>query len=315
MTMQDGRMPRLTVEKVQLLALDVDGTLIDDRFQLLPRTRALLTWLVHEAGKKVCLCSGRNPAGVLPYMEMIRGEGPLVVHNGAFNYHHPGGDTYALYGYPVQDFLDVIETLKQRNLLFDVNTPYDLYVQEVRPELAPLYAAYFAKPKVIDDWRRLRDPIVKLSVLVPSEELDAIHAELAERFGDRFRVVKSGETYIDFVHPEANKGNGLRAALQDFGFSSAEVLAIGNYYNDLEMLSFAGVGVAMGNSPPEVKERADYVTRSNNEEGVYVALVNLLFGGHLPRDIALDLERILREASNRAYRGSASEALGGSLSF
>jgi len=309
--MRDGRALRLSLDDVRLLALDVDGTLIDDQFRLLPRTRALLTWLVREAGKKVCLCSGRNPAGVMPYMEMIRGEGPLVVHNGAFNFYHPKGDMYALYGYPVEDFLEVIETLERRRLPFDVNTPYDLYVREVRPELAPLYAAYFAEPKVIANWRDLRDPIVKLSVLVPPEELDAVHAELAERFGDRFRVVKSGETYIDFVHPEANKGNGLRSALQELGLSPNQVIAVGNYYNDLEMLSLAGVGVAMGNSPPEVKECVDYVTLSNNEEGVYVALVDLLFGGRLPRDVALDLERLLRETPKRARGERASGALGG----
>ncbi|MNN14057.1 Sugar phosphatase YidA [compost metagenome] len=85
-------------------------------------------------------------------------------------------------------------------------------------------------------------------------------------------MLRSGDYFIDLMHPEASKGNALKQLAEQRGIPAEQIMAIGNFYNDITMLTFAGLGIAMDNSPIEVKAAAQDVTASNNEEGVRVAL-------------------------------------------
>ncbi|MNJ00072.1 Sugar phosphatase YidA [compost metagenome] len=79
------------------------------------------------------------------------------------------------------------------------------------------------------------------------------------------------------MNPTANKGNALKALASTLEIEAPEIMAIGNYYNDLEMMDFAGLGIAVENSPDDVKEAADAVTSSNNNEGVHEAIRKYCF--------------------------------------
>jgi len=79
-----------------------------------------------------------------------------------------------------------------------------------------------------------------------------------------------------FLHPEVSKGNALKTIAADLGIRSQEIVAFGDHHNDIGMLQFAGLGVAMGNAPDEVKVAADYVTLSNAEDGVAVVIEEMI---------------------------------------
>jgi len=85
-------------------------------------------------------------------------------------------------------------------------------------------------------------------------------------------MLRSGDFFIDLMHKDASKGAALQKLAEKRGIPAENVMAIGNYYNDITMLTYAGLGVAMDNSPLDVKAAADAVTASNNEEGVKRAL-------------------------------------------
>lgn len=94
----------------------------------------------------------------------------------------------------------------------------------------------------------------------------------------KLNMLRSGDFFIDLMHKDASKGAALQKLAEKRGIPAENVMAIGNYYNDLTMLTFAGLGVAMDNSPQEVKDAADAVTASNNEEGVKLALEKYCLG-------------------------------------
>ncbi|CAM3439656.1 Cof-type HAD-IIB family hydrolase [Hydrogenibacillus schlegelii] len=263
--------------RYDLVAVDVDGTLIDDAFRVPPKTRAILRE-IHASGLVVVLATGRNPSGTVPLLSEIGISGPLIVHNGAFVFDPATGREFLTLSLGRSRLPDLFRFAREHGLHYDVNTTYHLYVDaSIAPEMAALYEAYYAKPLVVADWSEVTEPVVKVTMIGSEAHVDRIFPEAVRAFPE-YRVLRSGETYIDVVHPEANKGAGLKAVAAAYGIPLSRTMAIGNYYNDLEMFAVADFAVAMANSPDEVKRRADAVTASNNEEGVYLAILRYVLG-------------------------------------
>ncbi len=117
---------------------------------------------------------------------------------------------------------------------------------------------------------------IKVVGIGDAETLRDKRQELERIFAGKLYVTQSSFDIIEFLHPEVSKGNALQAIAADLGIAPQEVVAIGDNHNDIGMIRFAGLGVAMGNAHDEVKAAADYVTRSNAEEGVAVVIEKLI---------------------------------------
>lgn len=259
----------------RLIALDVDGTLINDQFQIMPKTKEIIVD-AYQNGVMVALCTGRSTESTIPLMEELTAEGPIVVHNGAMVLHSRTKEVYGQIGFHVEELEELIRFCREAGLHIDVNTASDMYVESVTPELASIYSEYYASPIIIPDVMMLRDEIVKMSILAEEEHTADVVAELHRLF-PQFRITHSGANYIDVIHPAASKGEGAARMVERLGISLDEVIAFGNYYNDLELLSSVGMGIAMDNSPEAVKRAAKAVTSSNNDEGIYYALKKYLY--------------------------------------
>jgi len=105
-----------------------------------------------------------------------------------------------------------------------------------------------------------------------------LEAVLRERFGRELYITRSKPYYLEMLHPEATKGRALRVVAGYFGIPRQEVIAIGDSFNDLDMIRYAGLGVVMENAREEVKRFADYVTRSNEDDGVAEVLEKFVLG-------------------------------------
>ncbi|RYD07145.1 hypothetical protein N752_00755 [Desulforamulus aquiferis] len=107
-------------------------------------------------------------------------------------------------------------------------------------------------------------------VLVVGDEalLDNLWREMAQHFGESLHITKSKPHFLELSHPQATKGHALDMLAKGWGLNREQVIAIGDSYNDLEMIEYAGLGVIMGNARQDVKDKADYVTNSNEEDGV-----------------------------------------------
>jgi Cof subfamily protein (haloacid dehalogenase superfamily) len=119
-------------------------------------------------------------------------------------------------------------------------------------------------------------PCIKVVGIGNKEMIRARRDEFSHLFAGKLYVTQSSFDLIEFLHPDVSKGKALERIAADLGIKAEEVVAFGDNHNDIGMLRFAGLGVAMGNAHDEVKAEADYVTLSNAEDGVAVVIEELI---------------------------------------
>jgi 16S rRNA pseudouridine516 synthase len=259
---------------VKLLALDVDGTLLRDDHSLSERNIASVRKVV-DSGIEVVLCTGRGAPSALPVFKLMGLSGTIISHNGAATVL---GDDLALheqFEIGSSAYKELLIMLRNAKLFFDVSTAQSLYVEQIMPEAKKMYDLYEVVPEIISDFTNLVEGIVKVTVYEPDPEiLDAFEQSLPSIMPTGITMVRSGVYFIDFMIPSVNKGVALANYAKSKGYKPEQVIAIGNYNNDIEMLNFAGIGIAVSNSTDEVLEVADFVVASNNEDGVSDAIVS-----------------------------------------
>jgi len=260
----------------RLIALDMDGTLLNDHHEISPQTAQSIKQVAAQ-GVEIVFCTGRTPINSIPYMEQLglHEDGYVIVHNGAATVH--AGTREIVHQFPLaaQGLDPYIQYCKQHDIHFDINTAFGLYVDSIdtlQADAGKMYDNFLMTPKVLPPWSEFTEPVLKLSAFATIDQLDQAYAEWTT-WNPEFNMLRSGEFFIDLMHPQSSKGSSLQALAESKGIGSSEVIAIGNYFNDLSMITYAGLGVAMDNSPAEVKAAADEVTLSNNEDGIHHILV------------------------------------------
>ncbi|MEK0314509.1 Cof-type HAD-IIB family hydrolase [Cohnella sp. 56] len=256
--------------KYKLIALDVDGTLLNDDHELTPRVKQSVTRAA-AAGAEIVLCTGRGSASALSVLAQLGLSGTVITHNGASIV--DGETREILRESPIgPDEVERYLTLcRERGIHFDLNTAFDIYVEHLNDQTASMYASMLSEPILRSREDRFPGRTVKISIFAPKADLDELEAHWRD-WRHELQTIRSGDYFIDLQHREASKGTALRQWAEKRGIPREQVLAIGNYFNDIGMLQYAGCGVAMDNSPPEVKAVADAVTASNNEDGVALVL-------------------------------------------
>ena len=259
----------------RLVAIDLDGTLLRNDLQISPRAKRAIRQ-VRELGVEVTLCTGRMYASALPYAREIGLELPLVTYNGALVNTGTGQVITKAFA---QKYAGNNCQSKEYDLPVNVYHDDRLFVERITPE----GRAYMEKSRIpvqeVGDLSRWleQDPL-KVLVMGEREKLDRLAEDWVREWGDAVYITKSWPTYLEFLHPEATKGLGLQALARHLHVEQEQVMGIGDSYNDLEMFKYAGFSVVMGNAEPAVKEAADYVTLTNDDDGVAEALEKFIIG-------------------------------------
>lgn len=269
-----AKLENLLTDRPQLIAIDIDGTLLHDDHHLSERTKQALLSLQRN-GCKCVLATGRSPISCEHLVEQLQLTTPLITHNGAVLYDPVTNKSHLEVGFQTQEISPLVDYCRKNALHFDMNTAFDVYVEQLTPKMKQLYKQFYMNPKVVKDSRELKDQIVKFTINVKKEQLDTVFEELVPLF-PQLSILRSGDIFIDVIHPQATKGNALAHVIKHYGIDRTNVIAFGNYFNDLEMIELAGVGIAMENSPIEVKQKADLVTETNNNDGVALIVEQLL---------------------------------------
>lgn len=256
--------------KYNLIALDVDGTLLDDEHRIMPLTDRTLK-ILYKQGIRIVLCTGRGPVNTLPVMTELGMEGPLITHNGALTVEMRDRRILAMHSFAIEDIMPIVSYCRSHGFHYDVNSPFDLYLERVGESEQRMYSRFGIKPVRLANIEQLNEPLVKLTLFGDKEQMDLAEQDW-QGIGQGLRLIRSGDRFIDIMNEKATKGRALKQLCELWDIPAAQVLAIGNYFNDLEMIEYAGLGIAMGNSPELVKKRADEVTDHNHSEGVHKAL-------------------------------------------
>lgn len=267
----------------KLIAFDIDGTLVDDRKNILPGTFSSIQKAM-DAGIIVAICSGRPYYGTGRYARELglAQRGGYVI---AFN----GGqivscrDENVIYNEVIfqEYYSEIVDFAKKENVTLMYYA--DKTVVSDNPD--DIYLAITSKnnampiEKTDDILKSAGNHVNKFMMLAEGKKLSEVEKRFVEKMGDRVCAFRSEDFFLEIVPKGIDKAFGLRKLAEKLGISREEIMAFGDGYNDVGMIEYAGLGIAMKNSKPPVLEAADYVTLSNNEEGIQRALEKYVFCG------------------------------------
>ncbi len=255
----------------QLLVLDIDGTLVNESKEITPKTReAILS--VQKQGVRIALATGRTPFGILRYANALRlkeYDGYVLAYNGGRIVRWQTGEV--IFEQTLPDRLDEICALARKyhvailtyyNDRIVTEQPEDPFVQyESRVIGMPLMP-------VVDLARYVQSPVVKCVMLAEGPYLAQVEPRVRDALGEDFSVYRSEPYFLEIMPRGIDKAASLQRLLEYLSLPREAVVCCGDALNDRTMIRYAGLGVAMGNAVPEVKAEADFVTRSNEEDGV-----------------------------------------------
>ena len=258
------------------IALDLDGTLTNHDKVVTPKTREVLLQAEAE-GVVIILASGRPTYGIEPVaecLELDKRGGYILSYNGGNIVNAKTGEKLFAQFLPDEVIPILYRYAKEKNhaLLgyagneIITEMPDDQYVKE-ESRINKMNIR-----KVENLFEALEPHPTKL--LMTGDPADMLKAEneLSEILGDRMDIFRSAPFFLELVPKGIDKAKSLLRLLSKINLPPADMIAFGDGYNDLSMLKLAGMGVAMQNAAPEVRAEADYITLSNEEDGVAAAL-------------------------------------------
>lgn len=279
---------------IKLLALDLDGTLLDSGGQV-PQPNRDAIRAAEEAGVLVTIATGRRFRDAQPLGLELEFNAPLITHNGALLKYAGSLETVAASLLPIESALEIVRVGKEfgghalvsadphgkGSMLYDRvsanNIPLQRYV-----EWAKRLHGDEAGSSVIhvdDLYEELpNQEVIHISFSGQCEPMDRMLRHLRLELDDSVTILPTVYPHLDFtlidiLPPNASKGTGVEKLAIINGLSADQVMVIGDNFNDVEMLDFAGTPVIMGNASTELKERERYhMTAGNNEAGVAKAI-------------------------------------------
>mgnify|MGYP002577867138 FL=1 len=292
--------------KYKLLVLDVDGTLLNDEREISKRTLAALL-KVQQMGVRIVLASGRPTYGLMPLaktLELGNYGGFVLSYNGCQIIKAQNGEI--LFERRINpEMLPYLEKKARKNG-FAIFTYHDDTLITDSPD-----NEYIKNEALLNNLKIIREDEFSTAIdfapckcmLVSDKEkaLIGLEQHWEKRLAGPLDAFRSEPYFLEVVPCGVNKANTLGALLEHLGVTREEVIAVGDGVCDVTMLQLAGMGVAMGHSQDSVKVCADYVTASNEEDGVALAVEKLILAEVRAAEVPLDL---LNERARHALMGN-----------
>jgi Cof subfamily protein (haloacid dehalogenase superfamily) len=285
---------------IQLVALDLDGTLLNHRGEISERNRKTID-RVRERGVHVAVVTGRRFRDSRPIALELGLDVPLIAHNGALTKHARTLETVAVLPLPLAAARDALRIGREAGADALLSDDYDgsgvLVFDHLSGENSAVhkYVAWARRIHGEQEGAEAVRQVESLETYMDHEpvhlafsgrcaQMDKLSDVLQDRLRDRVKILctkylEQDFSLLDVLNPSASKGAGVSAAAAELDVPPADILAIGDNYNDLEMLLLAGTGVVMSNAPLELRQTPGlYPTASNDEDGVALAIERFVLG-------------------------------------
>jgi Cof subfamily protein (haloacid dehalogenase superfamily) len=257
---------------IKLIAIDLDGTLLDDNKQITEETIRTVA-RVKQQGVLVTIASGRPFCSILPYARRLGVTAPLIAQSGAYASDLSEKKIYLNQTLDPVKGREIIKVLEEHDYYLKVYCKNMFYVQEPTEETLAFSRVYGVSYQAVGKYNlsKLNEPITRIMIFdCPARIRQA--EELIRPWNEAFSYARDTERGLEIVKQSVNKGNALRLICKQLKINLTNVMAIGNEGNDLEMIREAGFGIAVENACAELKNCAQATTKSNNEYGVEYAL-------------------------------------------
>lgn len=267
----------MTIAAIKLIALDLDGTTLNEEHQIPERTQAAVA-AAKARGIHVVLNTGRMYQSAMPYARQLGLDGmPLGSYNGGAVWEFPSGRSLYHEPLPIDACKKVAAFCEARGLHVNAYVDDELYVASLGERALSYAAGAGVKPHAVGSlflW--LSQPSTKMLIFDEPETIQAIRPELLDLLGPSFHVTSSNPHFLEITSERATKGLALEWIANSLGVEREEVLAIGDGFNDLSMIEWAGASVAMSHAPDELKRAATFVAEGGPGIGVANALERIL---------------------------------------
>ncbi|MEI5988917.1 hypothetical protein A5881_000404 [Enterococcus termitis] len=277
---------------VKAIVLDIDGTLLNDEKKMTDQTKETLI-TAQQNGIKVILASGRPTPGMLKYVEDLKMDqynGMIVSYNGAHVLDVSSQKELFSQPLSIESSKSILEHLKQFDVKPMIAKDGYMYVNNVFDGMLDLGSSdglfniieyesrggNFQLCEKADLAAFVDFPLHKILVAAQPEYLQEHWQNILAPFENSVSGMFSAPMYFEFTDQGIDKANALEQTLKPLGIHPEHIISFGDGHNDLSLINYAGMGIAMGNAVTELKNAANKITASNNEEGIAKALAELL---------------------------------------
>lgn len=254
--------------RYQLLALDLDGTLIGPDLEVRPRDREAIQ-RAQEAGTRVAIATGRDFSAAQKYAQELDLTTPVICYQGGLVKDPESGEVLHETTMSRELYAEAARLAREQNLALQVYVGERVYLTELYRGRA-FYDRWFGMPfrKVDDLVAAVDQPPVKFLITADEADADEIEQAWKAHFDGRLEIVRSHPLFVEGTSPEVSKGAALAHLAEHLGIPREAVIAMGDNDNDRSMIQWAGLGVAMGTAPDDIKAEADYVAPPQSEDGI-----------------------------------------------
>ena len=281
------------MDKYNTIVLDMDGTLLNSQSEISDLLKETLIKL-QEEGIKLVLASGRTTPAMVDYakeLEMDKHHGLIISNNGACVLDAESHEILHAETISDEDALRLFDHLNNFDLITIVNNEERMYVKDIYADFVDVSEYFNGELTMIDiikhearengrflvsEVSEFKDvigfPLYKVLLAANPDYLLENYEAIAEPFKDDLLSVFTTPFYYEFTASGVDKGNTIVTVLSEMGYDKEKIIAFGDGHNDVSMLKQVGRGIAMGNAEDEVKEVADEITLTNNEDGVVIGL-------------------------------------------
>ncbi|WP_164506850.1 Cof-type HAD-IIB family hydrolase [Lapidilactobacillus bayanensis] len=264
---------------IKLVAIDLDGTLLNSQHVIAPQNIPVIK-KISASGVKVVLASGRPLSGLqseLAALDLTGADQYVVAFNGSL-VQSVTGKILSRTSFSFADYLVLEKLAQQYAVNLDIENDQAIYTTSHDISTVVTTESYLLNLPI--KIRRVAE--LPQDLLIPKcmfidepDKIDHFLKELPVEMTNRYNFLLSDRGYIDVMPKSATKASGLAKLAAQLKIDASEIMAIGDQKNDLAMLNYVGLPVAMGNGIPEVKSIAKFVTATNDEGGVAQALLKV----------------------------------------
>ncbi|HPR81935.1 MAG TPA: sugar-phosphatase [Enterococcus sp.] len=262
---------------IKLIAIDIDGTLLNSHHQLTNEVHTALKQ-AEAQGVKIVLCTGRPLTGVeslLEELDLFSGNDYVITYNGSLVQSTHDKEIVSKFGLSHDDYLEIELLARKLGVHLHTETEDTMYTSNRDISPYTIHEAFLVNMPL-----KYRTPeemteelsIIKMMMIDEPALLDEIIPLIPESFMEKYTVVKSTPFFLEILNKEVHKGAALERLATHLGLDRSEVMALGDNENDVTMIEYAGLGIAMANATENIKNVADAITTSNDEHGVAEAI-------------------------------------------
>ena len=262
----------------KLVAIDLDGTLLNGETHAISVANAQMVMRASDVGMTIVLASGRRWATIDAFSREIGlpPQSPIIAYNGAMIRTH-AGDTWFHQPLPADASQTIVAFCAAHGCHLNYYLNDELYVRTDTPWARLYQKRTGSVPHVTGDLSRFDgEQPTKLLLIDTPEATERLLVRFQAEFGDTLYVTKTEDEYLEFMDPRVNKGVALAETARRLGLSAQDCVAFGDSYNDLPMLEWAGLAIAMENGRTELKALADRIAPPADDDGVATILSQFL---------------------------------------